>query len=115
MKHLLRRVGTSRTLWAAAALLVVYALIGFFLVPYLIERSVPRYVEENLGAHAAIGKVRFNPFLFKLEANDFRLDVEPGQPLLAFDRLFVDLELASVLRWAWTFADVQFNGLQVYA
>src|SRR5438128_5435543 len=115
MKHLVRRIATSKALWIAAALLLVYALIGYFLAPYLIERSVPRYAEENLGAHAAIGKVRLNPFLLKLEANDFRLDAAAGRPLVAFNRLFVDLELVSLLRWAWTFADVQLDGLQVNA
>ncbi len=97
------------------ALLLVYALVGYFAVPYVIERSVPRYAEENLGAHAAIGKVRLNPFLFKLEANDFRLDPASGRPPVAFNRLFVDFELVSLLRWAWTFADVQIDGLQVNA
>jgi hypothetical protein len=74
MKHVLRRVSTSKALWMATALLLVYALIGHFVVPYLIERSVLRYAEENLGVHAQIGKVRFNPLLLKLEASDSRLD-----------------------------------------
>lgn len=115
MNHIVRRIATSRALWIAAALLLVYAFIGYFLLPSLIERALPRYAEENLGAHAAIGKVRFNPVLLKLEANDFRLDAAEGRPLVAFKRLFVDFELVSLLRWAWTFADVQLDGLQVNA
>jgi hypothetical protein len=115
MKRVLRRVARSKALWIATALLLVYALFGYFGVPYLIERAVPRYAEKNLGAHAEIGKVRFNPFLLKLEANDFRLDAAAGQPLVAFKRLFVNLELASLLHRAWTFADVQLDGLQVNA
>ncbi|HVE51679.1 MAG TPA: DUF748 domain-containing protein [Casimicrobiaceae bacterium] len=114
MKSIVRRIATSRAPWIAAALLLVYGLVGYFVVPYLIERSVPRYA-ENLGAHAAIGKVRLNPFLLKLEANDFRLDAAAGRPLVAFNRLFADLELVSLLRWTWTFADVQLDGLQVNA
>jgi hypothetical protein len=115
MKHIVRRIATSKALWTAVALLLVYALVGYFVVPYVIERSVPRYTEENLGAHAAIGKVRVNPFLLKLEANDFWLDAATGQPPVAFNRLFLGLELVSLLRWAWTFADVQLEGLQVNA
>ncbi|HEV2040467.1 MAG TPA: DUF748 domain-containing protein, partial [Casimicrobiaceae bacterium] len=115
MNHTLRRIATSRALWIAAALLLVYTSMGYLLVPYLIERSVPRYAEENLGAHAAIGKVRFNPLLLKLEADDFRLDAAEGRPLVAFSRLFVDFQLAGLLHWAWTFADVQLDGLQINA
>ncbi|HSQ03269.1 MAG TPA: DUF748 domain-containing protein, partial [Burkholderiales bacterium] len=113
MKPIVRRIATSRALWVIAALVLIYTLIGYLLVPYLVERSVPRYVEDNLGLPATIGKVRVNPFLFKVEADDFRLGADAGQPVAAFNRVFIDLELVSVLRWAWTFADVQLDGLQV--
>jgi hypothetical protein len=115
MKHIVRRIGASKALWIVAALLLVYVLVGYFLAPYLIERSVPRYAAETFGAPATIGKVRINPFLLKLEAYDFRLGAAAGRPPVAFDRLFVDLEVVSLLRWAWTFADVQLDGLQVNA
>jgi len=103
MNQIVGRIGKSKALWIAAALLLVYVLIGYFLVPYLI------------GAHVAIGKVRFNPVLLKLEANDFRLDAAEGRPLVAFNRLFVNFDPVSLLRWAWTFADVQLDGLAVNA
>jgi hypothetical protein len=32
MKHIVRRIGTSKTLWIAAVLLLVYALVGYFAV-----------------------------------------------------------------------------------
>jgi uncharacterized protein DUF748 len=113
MKPIVRRVATSKALWITAALVGMYALIGYLLVPYLIERSVPRYVEDNLGVPATIGKVRVNPFLFKVEANDFRAGPDAVQTVAAFSRLFVDFDLVSVLRWAWTFAEVDIDGLQV--
>ena len=112
MKPIVRRIATSKALWIAVPLLLIYALLGFFLVPYLIELYVPRYADEKLGAHAKIGRVRFNPLLLRLEANDFHLDAATGRPLVGFTRLFVDLEFASLLHWAWTFADVQLDGLQ---
>jgi hypothetical protein len=114
MKEIARRIGTSKPLWIAGALLIVYALVGYFLAPYLIARSVPDFAQTNLGAQATVGKVRINPFLLQFEANDFRLDTE-GRPAVALDRLFVDLELSSLLRWAWRFSDVQLDGLRINA
>ena len=114
MKDIARRIGTSKALWIATALLIVYALVGYFLAPYLIARSLPEFAQRNLGAQATIGKVRVNPFLLQLEAKDFRLD-SAGRPVVALDRLFVNLELRSLLRWAWSFADVQLDGLRVNA
>jgi uncharacterized protein DUF748 len=115
MKQTVRRIATSTTLLIVTVLVLVYALTGFLLAPYLIERTIPGYVQENLGVPTTIGKVRVNPFLLKVEANDFQIGAAGGQPVLAFSRLFVDLELKSLLRWAWTFADVELDQLRINA
>ena len=97
------------------AVVLVYALVGYALVPYLIKRSLPQHVQDNLGVESSVGTVRFNPFLLKLEVNDFRLAGKAEKPVAAFNRLLVDLELASVVNWAWTFKDILVDGLQVNA
>jgi hypothetical protein len=104
-----------KTLCIAAALLGIYAAAGYLLVPYLVERSLPGYAQENLGAQAAIGKVRFDPFLLKVEAHDFQLSTQASQPVLAFQRLLVDLDLATITNWAWTFGNIVLDGLHVNA
>src|SRR5262249_50686080 len=38
-----------------------------------------------------------------------RLREADGRPLLGFDRLFVDFELSSLVRRAWTFAEIQLD------
>ncbi|HET9491019.1 MAG TPA: DUF748 domain-containing protein, partial [Methylomirabilota bacterium] len=101
------------TVAVVAVLAVGYALAGFFLAPRLIASYVPRYAQEQLKRRAEIGEVRVNPLLFKLEIRDFRLQEADGRPLLGFDRLFVDFQLASLFRWAWTFAEVQLEGPRV--
>jgi hypothetical protein len=88
-------------------LVVAYTLVGFLLVPRLIRTYAPPYVQEQLKRRAEIGEVRFNPLLFKLEIKHFRLQEADGRPLLGFDRLFVDFELSSLIRRAWTFAEIQ--------
>jgi uncharacterized protein involved in outer membrane biogenesis len=93
-----------------AVLALAYTLAGFFLAPRLIAAHVPRYVQEQLGRRARIGEVRLNPLLFKLEIKDFRLTEADGRPLLGFDRLFVDFELSSLFRAAWTFAEIRLEG-----
>ena len=88
-------------------LVAAYTIAGFFLVPRLVKTYVPRYVQEQLKRRVEIGEVRLNPLLFKLEIKHFRLQEADGRPLVAFDRLFVDFELSSVFRRAWTFAEIQ--------
>ena len=88
-------------------LVAAYTIAGFFLVPRLVKTYVPRYVQEQLKRRVEIGEVRLNPLLFKLEIKHFRLHEADGRPLIAFDRLFVDFELSSLFRRAWTFAEIQ--------
>src|SRR5205823_2149358 len=103
------------TLAVLAALFLVYTLAGFFLVPRLIATYVPRYAQERLGRRAHIGEVRINPLLFKVDIRQFRLQEADGRPLLGFDRLFVDFELTSVFRAAWTFAEIRLEAPRVDA
>ena len=114
MKQDVKRIATNKVFLAGLAALLLYALAGFFLAPYLLERYVPRYAQDQLGSQATVGDVRINPFLLRLEAKDFRLEHPPGQPIVAFGRLLVDLQLSSLFRRAWTFADVQIDGLDLY-
>ena len=67
MKQYLRRSTTSKTFLGVMAALLLYALTGFALAPYLLERYVARYAQEQLGSQTTIAGVRFNPFLLRLE------------------------------------------------
>lgn len=96
-----------------AIALAVYALLGFLLLPYAVEHYLPKYARETLQRQASIGAVRINPFLFKVEADDFRLQEQDGRPIAAFRHLLVDFEFASLFRWAWTFKDIRLEGLDL--
>jgi hypothetical protein len=100
----------NRWLIGGAAALGVYTLAGFFLVPYLVRHYVPKIAAETFQRQAAIGEVRFNPFLFRLEASDFAFRDTGGEPMLAIERLLVDFEVSSLARWAWTFAEIRVEG-----
>jgi len=90
-----------------AALFTVYTLAGFFLIPALISRYAPQYAEEQLGSKLLLGKVRINPLLFTCEAEGLSLQVNDGDdPLFSVQRLFVDFEMESLFRRAWTFGDL---------
>ncbi len=97
----------SRWLIGGVAALLVYAALGFLLVPYLVRHYVPKIAAESFQRQASIGEVRFNPFVFRLEANDFAFREADGAGIVGFQRLIVDFELTSLFRWAWTFAEIR--------
>ncbi|MFZ1909171.1 MAG: DUF748 domain-containing protein, partial [Burkholderiales bacterium] len=113
MKQTLTRILRNRWFHIGAGLLAAYALFGFLLLPWLVQRYVPEYARDTLRRQASIGKVRINPFLFTFEANDLRLAESDGTPIVGVRRLFVDFETVSLLRWAWVFANVDLDGLNL--
>lgn len=82
------------------AALVLYALLGFFGLPWLICRTLPDLARTHLHCLVQVDRVRLNPFLLTVEVTGFHLQAEDGAPLAAFSRLFVDLEMKSLIKWA---------------
>jgi uncharacterized protein involved in outer membrane biogenesis len=97
-----------------ASLLTVYALAGFFLAPYLITRYAPQYAAEQLHLQLHLGKVRINPLLFTCEAKELSLQFEKEAPILSVQRLFLDFELTTLFRRAWTFGNLLIESPALY-
>ncbi len=101
-----------KVLWSlpgvlALAALGLYALAGFVLVPWWLQRELPQLLKTELNASATVGAIRLNPFNLTVEVRDFALTEAGGvQPALAFERLWVDFESSSLLRRVWTFAEI---------
>jgi uncharacterized protein involved in outer membrane biogenesis len=110
-----QKIIRSKPFIICATVLVLYTLAGFFFAPWLVRHYVPKIVQEQIQKQAVIGEVHINPYLFKVEANDFRMQEVDGQPIASFKRLFVDFELKSLFKWAWTFRQVHLAGPHVNA
>lgn len=98
----------SRAAWAVGITAVVvglYALAGFKGVPALLRSQATSFVRDNYGREFALGEIRFNPFTLQLEIRDLLLPDTDGAPMLGFERLFVDFEVASLWRRAYVFKD----------
>ncbi|PKN29677.1 MAG: hypothetical protein CVU64_07105, partial [Deltaproteobacteria bacterium HGW-Deltaproteobacteria-21] len=114
MKYL-GKILRSKSFIIAVAAILVYTLTGFLLAPYLTRHYLPKVVQEKLKKKAQIGEVRFNPYIFTFEANDFRMTEPDGRPIARLKRLFIDFEMKSLFKWAWTFRQVSLEGLGVNA
>src|SRR6202171_4820819 len=95
--------------WAAgaAALLAVYTVAGFWLVPLVIKNQVPKFGQTELARQATISEVSFTPYTLRLEAQALRLAEADGAPLFAIGNLAVELQWRSLVRRAWSFAEIR--------
>ena len=95
--------------WVAgtAVLMGAYAVAGFWLLPLVIRNQIPEFGHSELARRATIGEVSFNPFTLRLGAQDLRLAEADGAPLFAIGKLAVELQWKSLVRRAWSFAEVR--------
>lgn len=105
----LRAIATSKPAIVGLVLLLIYALSGFLLAPWLIRQQLPSLIDKHLGAQGSVSAVRINPFLLTFEATDLTITEKNGTPALQVGRMFVDFEASSLLRRAWTFRQVQID------
>jgi len=107
MKHILRKVLTSRYFIVSVTAGLLYTLTGFLIAPWVLQWYAPRYAQQNLHCLADIDKIRINPFLLTLEVDRFNLRQGDELPLVAFEKLFVDLESSSLFHWALVLREVR--------
>lgn len=87
----------QRSLWPRLAVVVLfvlllsYALGGFLLLPWWVQKNLPHYAQQHLGWDATVGEVHANPFTFSAELRNLQANDANGEPVLAFQRLYVNL------------------------
>jgi Domain of Unknown Function (DUF748) len=87
-------------------LLGAYAAVGFLAVPYFARKTAVEFVRSHYGRALSIAEIHFNPFTLDLEVAKLALPDADGQPMLAFERLDVDLQWASLWRLGPSFGSI---------
>src|ERR1700739_4704088 len=90
----------------AVALLGAYAAAGFLAVPYYARRAAQEIVRTHYGRTLRVDAVHFNPFTLTLDVKGLALPDADRHPLLGFDRLHVELQLASLWRRGASFHNI---------
>ncbi len=74
-------------------LLIFYALLGFFILPWVAPSQISKIVAQETNAEIRVEHISFNPFLFKLEMHNILLASKQGKKLIALKTLGADVEL----------------------
>lgn len=93
-----------------AALLAVYALVGFLWAPKLLRDALLDGIRNNTGLQASVGEIRINPFLLQVEVKGFSVPDGQQSALLGFQRLFIDFEVSSLWHRAYVFQSIELAG-----
>jgi len=99
----------SRPAILAASVLLVYALVGFFLIPYLVKAYAIPAVAEKINRPVLVKDVELNPFLLSFRMTELEIRESDQSPLLGFGEFFVDFEAISLFRLAYVFDTIRFS------
>jgi uncharacterized protein involved in outer membrane biogenesis len=89
--------------------IVVYALAGFFLAPWLVKKNAIESVRQIYDAELRIEEVAINPFVLSLRIDGLELDSPDEQAFVRIEQILVNFQLSSLFRWAWTFREIRID------
>jgi uncharacterized protein involved in outer membrane biogenesis len=90
-----------RSFIGVASLVVIFNLVGYFVLPHIIKSQAEKMVAEKLHRRLAVGKVEVNPYALVVTARDVRLMEAQGDAVFAaFEALTINVSTESLLRLA---------------
>ncbi|MDX1498880.1 MAG: DUF748 domain-containing protein [Woeseiaceae bacterium] len=90
--------------WILLAVLA-YAALGFLLAPLIVHQQLESRASRALGHPVRLGSVSVNPFALSLTVTDARVDLDDQPDAAGFAEFYVNFEVSSLWRRAWTFAE----------
>ena len=100
--------------WIPLTLFMVYTLFGFLVVPGIVRQQMLGGIRKTYHRDARLDRVRCNPLALSLTLQGFELRDPDSTSFVAFDRMFVGVQLSSVVRWALTLRDFRLDGPRVH-
>lgn len=99
---------SRRWLIAAAVVFVIYAVVGFFVLPPIIRGQIEDKAGAALKRTVTVERVRMNPLVFSIAVEGLRVADHDGAELASWKRGYVNFDpLTSLFRWEWRVGDVE--------
>ena len=100
---------SRRKRWVIIGLLL-YTVLGFFVAPAVIKWQLQKQLPALTHRQAVVKQVRVNPYALSLTVRGLALTEANGTPFAGFDELYVNFQLSSLFRRAWTFSEIKLAG-----
>ena len=102
-----------RWLIVAAVLLIVFTVVGFFVLPPVIKAQAEKRLSAELGRTVRIGKVSVNPYELSLAIENFAvLEADGTTTFVGWRRVFVNFDALASLRGEWVLSEVSLDGFE---
>lgn len=93
---------------------VLYAVLGFFVAPWLLDKILVETLRDDFNAELRMEKVEINPFVLSLRVTGLELDDPAAAPTARVEEIFVNFQLSSIFRLAWTFDELRVSAPELF-
>ena len=90
-----------------ALLVLLYIVVGFFVVPIILKSAIVKTISKETNAKVQIDSIYFNPFTFKLRVNSLQLFDNQNKKLFTFKLFEINLEPHSFVLSAIHLKDIK--------
>lgn len=97
----------KRLLLGVAGFILAYALLGFWLLPAILKREIPKRLGTLLHREVSIERVRLNPFALSVTLEGFRIKDLDGGDFFSWKSLYVNAQLSSLFTDTLTFKAIE--------
>ncbi len=94
---------------AGAAVVLIYTIVGFLVLPAVIKAQLPPRLGKLLGREVSLQKVRTNPFTLSVTLEGFLIKDLDGEPFVGWDRLYVNAQLSSLVTRTVSFKAIEWT------
>src|SRR3954470_10729220 len=110
-----RRRWLRRTGIGAAVALILFTIVGFFVVPPLARHVAQTQLTQVLGRKVVIDRIRVNPFALSATVEGVHVfESDATTAFVEFRRFYVNAQLSSIWRRAPVIKEVTLDGLRVH-
>ena len=91
------------------SIVALYTLLGFVILPYLIQSNFTKLLNKTTSSWGYLEKVYINPYTFEVELKNLLIQDNKNKTLLYFNTLNIDLEISSLFN-----NTIQFTNIYLY-
>ena len=104
----------KRLLTWLGGLLIVYALLGFLLLPWIVQSQLERILDERLSVTSEVESIYFNPFSFYFEIEQLSLSDPDQGALLQLGNFQLNFQASRLALLKLQIAELSVADLDIY-
>ena len=101
-----------RRLFIAATVVILYTVVGFFVIPPIARAQLQKRLSAQLGRRVTVEKIKLNPFVASVTLEKFSiLEADNSTPFLGWRKLYVNADPLSSWK-EWVVSKITLDGFQ---